>query len=78
MRNEYGQYATFKQYKDGKFINSGNGDDSATLFTIEEGKDVKVTMRVWIEGTDLDCTDSIALDKITAMFEFMSADAVDE
>ncbi len=78
VKNEYGQYTTIMQSKDGKFINSGNGDDSPTLFTIEEGVDVKVTMRVWIEGTDLDCTDSIALDKITAMFEFMSAEAAYE
>lgn len=48
------------------------------LFEIEENKDVKVTMRVWIEGTDLDCTNSIALDKITAMFEFMSREATYE
>lgn len=78
VRDEYGKYFTFMQSKDGKFINSGNGDDSPALFQIEEGKDVKVTMRVWIEGTDYDCTDSIALDKITAMFEFMSAEAADE
>ena len=74
VKDEYGNYATIKQYKNGKFINSNNGDDSPILFTIEEGKDVKVTMRVWIEGTDLDCTDSIELDKITAMFEFMSTE----
>lgn len=78
VKNEYGQYVTYMQSKDGAFINSENGDDSPVLFTIEENADVKVTMRVWIEGTDLDCTDSIALDKITAMFEFMSADAADE
>lgn len=74
VKNDYGNYKTVKQYKDGKFVDSNNGDDSPILFTIEEGVDVKVTMRVWIEGTDLDCTDSIALDKITAMFEFMSKD----
>ncbi len=74
VKNEYGNYITVKQYKDGKFVDSNNGDNSPILFTIEEGFDVKVTMRVWIEGTDLDCTDSIALDKITAMFEFMSMD----
>lgn len=78
VKDEYGNYITVKQAKDGKFIDSDNGDDSPYLFRIEENTDVKVTMRVWIEGTDLDCTDSIALDKITAMFEFMSADAADE
>lgn len=75
VKNQYGQYDTVMQGKDGAFIKSDNGDDSPMLFRIEESKDVKVTMRVWIEGTDLDCTDSIALDKLTAMFEFMSEDA---
>ena len=75
VKDEYGQYETFIQAKDGTFINSSNGEDSPILFSIEENVDVKITMRVWIEGTDSDCTDSIALDKITAMFEFMSAEA---
>ena len=75
VKNEYGQYKTYKQAKDGMFIDSKNGDDSPILFGIEEDKDVKVTMRVWIEGTDLDCTDSIALDKVMAMFEFMSIES---
>ncbi len=74
VKNEYGNYTTIKQYKDGSFVNSDNGDNSPYLFRIRENEDVKITMRVWVEGTDLDCTDSIALDKITAMFEFMSAD----
>lgn len=75
VKNEYGQYKTYKQAKDGAFIDSKNGDDSPVLFKIEENKDVKVTMRVWIEGTDLDCTDSIALDKVMAMFEFVSIES---
>ena len=78
VKDEYGNYITVRQAKDGTFIDSENGDDSPILFQLEENVDVKVTMRVWIEGTDLDCTNSIALDKITALFEFMSADAADE
>lgn len=78
VKNEYGQYKTYKQAKNGEFVQSDNGQDSPVLFEIEENKDVKVTMRVWIEGTDLDCTNSIALDKITAMFEFMSREATYE
>jgi hypothetical protein len=78
VKNQCGRYDTVMQGKDGIFIQSDNGEDSPILFQIEESKDVKVTMRVWIEGTDLDCTDSIALDKVTAMFEFMSNEAVYE
>lgn len=78
VKKDYGNYTTIMQSKDGVFINSENGQDSPVLFKIAEGKDVKVTMRVWIEGTDLDCTDSITMDTVMAMFEFMSREAVDE
>lgn len=78
VKNQYGRYDTVMQGKDGIFIQSDNGEDSPILFQIEESKDVKVTMRVWIEGTDLDCTDSIALDKMNSIFEFMSKEAVYE
>lgn len=77
VKDEYGNYVTVSQAENGIFINSDNGNNSPVLFTIEEGVDVKVTMRVWIEGTDLDCTNSIALDEISAMFQFMSADVDD-
>lgn len=76
VKNQYGTYTTLKQSKDGHFIDSTNSYDSPVLFTIKEGQDVKVTMRVWIEGTDLDCTNSIVLDEIMARFQFMSADVV--
>lgn len=78
VKNQYGSYATLKQSKDGHFIVSGlsNSYESPVLFTITEGQDVKVTMKVWIEGTDVDCTNSIVLDEIIARFQFMSADVV--
>ena len=76
VKNQYGTYTTLKQSKDGYFISSTNSYDSPVLFSIKEGVDVKVTMRVWIEGTDLDCTNSIVLDEIAARFQFMSADVV--
>lgn len=78
VKNQYGTYATLKQSKDGHFIVSGlsNSYESPVLFTIKEGQDVKVTMKVWIEGTDKDCTNSIVLDEIIARFQFMSADVV--
>ncbi len=74
--NQYGTYITFKQSQSGKFMESPNDLDSPVLFTVKEGEDVKVIMRVWIEGTDLDCTNSIALDQIMARFQFMSADQI--
>ncbi len=78
VKNQYGTYTTLKQSKDGHFIVAGsaNSYESPVLFTITEGQDVKVTMKVWIEGTDVDCTNSIVLDEIIARFQFMSADVV--
>lgn len=76
VKNQYGTYVTLKQSKNGKFIGSPNDLDSPVLFTIKEGEDLKVTMRIWIEGTDLDCTNSIALDEIMARFQFAAADQV--
>lgn len=77
VKNQYGTYTTLKQSKDGHFIGAANSYESPVLFTITEGQDVKVTMKVWIEGTDVDCTNSIVLDEIMARFQFMSADVVD-
>lgn len=78
VKKDYGNYKTMKQLKEGTFVESENGKDSPVMFSIKEGSDVKVTMRIWVEGTDIDCTDSIALDTIMAMFEFMSKEAVYE
>lgn len=76
VKNQYGTYTTLQQSKDGHFIGAANSYESPVLFTIKEGQDVKVTMKVWIEGTDVDCTNSIVLDEIMARFQFMSADVV--
>ena len=64
VKNQYGTYTTLQQSKDGHFIGAANSYESPVLFTIKEGQDVKVTMKVWIEGTDVDCTNSIVLDEI--------------
>lgn len=76
VKNQYGTYVTLKQSQNGKFIGSPNDLDSPVLFTIKEGEDLKVTMRIWIEGTDLDCTNSIALDEIMARFQFAATDQI--
>jgi len=78
VKNEYGRYETYKQAMDGRFMDSENSQNSPKLFQMKENEDVKVTMRVWIEGTDLDCTDSIAWDKMMAMFEFFSKEVSDQ
>lgn len=44
------------------------------LFEIEEEQDVKVTMRVWMEGTDEDCTNSNELDEIIGNIQFISSE----
>lgn len=75
LDSSYGGYATLKQPSaGGEFVN-GEGSNSEVLFTIREEEDVKVTMLVWIEGTDDDCTNSIQMDQIIGNIQFISKDA---
>lgn len=68
----YNSYVTQKQNKQGVFINSNNGNDSKYLFSIQADRDQLVTMRIWIEGKDKDCANSIELDDLVAQFQFSS------
>lgn len=72
----YGTYTTIKQNSDGTFVTTGTGSDSEVLFTIPENTDVKVTMRVWIEGTDEDCANSIGATLLTGQIQFSSDEVV--
>ena len=73
IKGEYGTYDTLKQVNDGSFADGEDGN-SKRMFTIEEEQDVKVTMRVWMEGTDEDCTNSNELDEIVGNIQFISAE----
>lgn len=68
----YNSYNTVKQIESGIFADSNNGNDSEYLFKIPADTDKLVTMRVWIEGKDKDCANSIELDKIFGYIEFSS------
>lgn len=73
--SEYGSYANlYQQNADGTFIKSPKANESEKLFTLDENKDTLVTMRVWIEGTDNDCTNSIASDMIAGQIQFISTE----
>lgn len=72
---EYGTYANlYQQNADGTFVNSPKANESEKLFTLDENKDTLVTMRVWIEGTDNDCTNSIASDMVAGQIQFISTE----
>lgn len=73
VRDSYGTYKTLQQTSDGNFIDGEDGN-SEKLFEIEEEQDVKVTMRVWMEGTDEDCTNSNELDEIIGNIQFISSE----
>lgn len=75
LDSSYGGYKTLKQPTAGGEFEDGEGGNSEVLFTIKEEEDVKVTMLVWIEGTDDDCTNSIQMDKIIGNIQFISKDA---
>lgn len=67
-------YSTIKQnHNRHSFVpDSGNETRSTSLVTIKEGKDIHVTMRVWLEGTDKDCMDGVAADKLVSQIQFIS------
>ena len=72
--NGYGTYTTIQQKSDGTFVTTGTGTDSEILFTIPDNTDVKVTMRVWLEGTDEDCANSIGATLLTGQIQFSSSE----
>lgn len=74
VNNEYGRYRTYQQRSNGSFVVSPKTNESEKLFTINENVDVKVTMRIWIEGTDIDCTNSIGADSIAGQIQFISTE----
>ena len=61
---------TIKQGSDGKF-------STHYLCRFTEGKAVKVTMYVWIEGNDDDCENEIALDDIIGQIQFIAEPVAD-
>lgn len=72
--------ATIQQYNNGRsfFPNSGNPARSNSLVTIKEGEDIKVTMRIWLEGTDEDCDNEIAADQIAGQIQFISEENLEQ
>lgn len=74
VSNEYGRYRTYQQRSTGAFVVSPKTNESEKLFTIDENVNVKVTMRIWIEGTDVDCTNSIGADSIAGQIQFISTE----
>lgn len=75
LGNEYGNFARlYQQRGNGTFIVSSKNNESEKMFTMSENTDVKVTMRIWIEGTDNDCTNSIASDMVAGQIQFVSTE----
>ena len=72
LPSSFGGYATMKQPSALGGFENGEDGRSETLFTIQEEVDVKVTMLVWVEGTDVDCTNSIQMDDIVGNIQFVS------
>lgn len=73
--SSYGTFTKLYQQKsNGAFVVSPKQNESEKLFTIPENQDVKVTMRIWIEGTDNDCTNSIEADSIAGQIQFISTE----
>lgn len=78
-KDEYGAYSTIQQNYDKSFVpNSNVASRSSALVTIKEGEDIKVTMRVWLEGMDKDCMNEIAADQIIGQIQFISEENLDQ
>ena len=67
----YAKYTAFQQNSSGVFLDPGTGN-SKVLFTIEENVDTLVTMRVWMEGTDDDCANSVGAPMVKGQIQFIS------
>lgn len=75
LDSSYGSYPKlYQQLGNGTFAVSPKENESEKLFNIGENQDVKVTMRIWIEGTDDDCTNSIESDNIVGQIQFVSTE----
>ncbi|MBE5926807.1 MAG: hypothetical protein E7270_07590 [Lachnospiraceae bacterium] len=69
----YGAYGTIQQNYDKSFKpNSNISSRSVVIDTITEGNDIKVTMRIWLEGMDKDCVNQVAADEIIGQIQFGS------
>lgn len=72
---EYGSFQRlYQQRGNGTFVVSPKTNESEKMFTMAENVDVRVTMRIWIEGTDDDCTNSIASDMVAGQIQFVSTE----
>lgn len=74
VKSEYGKYNAYQQKGTGSFVKSNKTNESEKLFTIDENVNVKVTMRIWIEGTDTDCTNSIGANTMAGQIQFISTE----
>lgn len=67
---------TFKQNVTGQFVSQPGtvyySGDSSELFSITANTATRVTVRVWFEGTDVDCINDIQDGTIEGMFTFVS------
>lgn len=59
---------TNSQGTDGKFTSNGT-------ITLQGNEDTRVTMTIWIEGTDPDCANEMSLDNIIAQLQFVKVES---
>ncbi|MDE7063590.1 MAG: hypothetical protein K2O73_10165 [Lachnospiraceae bacterium] len=71
LASGYGGYSTIQQSSNRRFAGSPD-NNSQRLFTVTENTPMRVTMRVWIEGTDPDCINDISASEIIGQIQFVS------
>lgn len=70
------EFVSFNGYNVNNQVDSNNFNKSYSpvLFRIPVNTNAKITMYIWLEGTDPECTNAIEADDITANFQFYSDD----
>lgn len=63
-------YIKVQSNVDGTIVKGGTGNISDALFTMEKGKEAKVDLYVWIEGSDLQCGNEIQAANLEAQIQF--------
>lgn len=71
LTSDYGGYGTIKQNVDKSFV-GGTDNHSVRLFSVKGNTPTKVTMRIWLEGTDTDCVNEVSLNDVIGQIQFVS------
>ena len=74
INTEIENFIKLRSNTDGTIVKGGSGNISDVLFTMENGKEVKIEMYVWLQGSDLQCGNEIQAGNLEAQIQFTAID----